>query len=50
MDAALFVRTKFVNHETSLREARRLVAVELRDIDTERVSIVSTEHCNKISP
>lgn len=50
MDAVLFVRTNFVNHETSLREARLLVAAEFRDIDIEEVSIVSAEHCNKISP
>ena len=41
MDAVLFVRTKSVNLESFLRQARRLVAAELRDIDTETVDIVS---------
>ena len=41
MDAVLFVRTKAVNLESSLRAARRLVAAELRDIDTETVDVVS---------
>ena len=35
MDAVLFVRTKTVNHERFLREARPLVEANLRDIDTE---------------
>ena len=41
MDAVLFVRTKSVNLETSLRLARPLVEADLRDIDTETVSVVS---------
>jgi len=41
MDAVLFVRTKSVNLETSLREARTLVEAELREIDIKRISIVS---------
>ena len=41
MDAVLFVRTKSVNLETSLREARPLVEADLRDIDTETVGVVS---------
>ena len=41
MDAVLFVRTKSVNLETSLREARRFFSAELRDIDAETVGVVS---------
>ena len=41
MDAVLFVRTKSVNLESSLKEARQLVAAELRDIDTETIYVVS---------
>ena len=41
MDAVLFVRTKSVNLESFLREARLLVAAELRDIDAEAVGVVS---------
>ena len=41
MDAVLFVRTKSVNLETSLREVRVLVEAELRDIDAETVGVVS---------
>ena len=41
MDAVLFVRTKAVNLESSLKEARQLVAAELRDIDAETVGVVS---------
>ena len=41
MDAVLFARTKSVNLESFLRQARRLVAAELRDIDTETVDVVS---------
>jgi len=41
MDAVLFVRTKSVNLETYLIEARQLVAAELRGIDTETISVVS---------
>ena len=41
MDAVLFVRTKAVNLESSLRVARPLVAAELRVIDTETIGVVS---------
>ncbi len=41
MDAVLFVRTKSVNLESFLREARRLVAADLRDIDAETDCVVS---------
>ncbi|QLB51182.1 hypothetical protein FDP16_06050 [Streptococcus sanguinis] len=41
MDAVLFVRTKSVNLETSLREARQFFSAELRDIDTETVGVMS---------
>ena len=39
MDAVWFVRTKAVNFDTSLREARRLVVAELREIDTDTVGV-----------
>ena len=48
MDAVLFVRTKSVNPETSLRNARQLSAAELRDIDIEEVSIVRAAYFDKI--
>lgn len=48
MDAVLFVRTKSVNLETTLREARQLVTAELRDIDIEEVSIVRAAYFDKI--
>lgn len=41
MDAVLFVRTKAENPETPLRQARQLVAAELRDIDAETDCVVS---------
>ena len=50
MDAVLFVRTKSVNLETSLRVARPLVAAELRDIDTETVDVVSAIALDETSP
>ena len=50
MDAVLFVRTKSVNLETSLIEARRLVAADLRDIDTETVGIVSAIALDETRP
>lgn len=50
MDAVLFVRTKSVNLETSLREERRLVEAELRDIDTETVEVVSAIALDEMSP
>ena len=50
MDAVLFVRTKSVNLETSLREERRLVEAELRDIDTETVEVVSAIALDEASP
>ena len=50
MDAVLFVRTKSVNLETSLRLARRLVVAELRDIDTETVDVVSAIALDETRP
>ncbi len=50
MDAVLFVRTKSVNLETSLRVARPLVAAELRDIDTETADVVSAIALDETSP
>ncbi len=47
MDAVLFARTKSVNLESFLRQARRLVAAELRDIDTETVDVVSAIALNE---
>ena len=41
MDTVLFVRTKAVNFDTSLREARRLVVAKLREIDADTVSVES---------
>ena len=41
VDAVLFVRTKAVNFDTSLREARRLVVADHRDIDIETARVVS---------
>ena len=41
MDAVLFVRTKSVNLETSLRVAITLIVADLRDIDTETAYVVS---------
>ena len=41
VDTVLFVRTKTVNHERFLREARRLVVAELREIDTDTVGVES---------
>ncbi len=41
MDAVWFVRTKAVNFDTSLREARWLVVADHRDIDAETVGAVS---------
>jgi hypothetical protein len=41
VDAVLFARTKTVNLESFLRQARSLVVAELRDIDTETVNVVS---------
>ena len=48
VDAVLFVRTKSVNPETSLREARQLVEADLREIDIKRISIVRTAYFDKI--
>ena len=50
VDAVLFVRTKSVNLETSLREARRFFSAELRDIDAETVSVVGATYFDKIRP
>ena len=47
MDAVLFVRTKSVNLELSLKEVRQLVAAELRDIDAEERSDVSARSLNE---
>ena len=41
MDAVLFVRTKAVNFDPSLREARPLVEAELREIDADTVGVES---------
>lgn len=41
MDTVLFVRTKTVNHERFLREARPLVEAELREIDADTVGVES---------
>ena len=41
VDAVLFARTKTVNLESFLRQARSLVVAELRDIDIETVNVVS---------
>ena len=41
MAAVLFVRTKSVNLETSLRVAITLIVADLRDIDTETAYVVS---------
>ena len=41
VDAVLFVKTKAVNLESSLREVRRFFSAELRDIDAESVGVVS---------
>ena len=42
VDAVLFVRTKAVNLEGSLREVRALVEADLRGIDAETVGVVSS--------
>ena len=47
VDAVFFMRTKAVNFETTLRAVRPLVEAEFRDIDTERISIVSAEYSTK---
>ena len=49
MDAALSVRTKAVNFESSLREARLSVIAKLRDIDTETVGVVSAIALDEIT-
>ena len=41
MDAVLFVRTKAVNFDPSLREARPLVEAKLREIDADTVGVES---------
>ena len=41
VDTVLFVRTKTVNHERFLREARRLVEAKLREIDADTVGVES---------
>ena len=50
MDAVLFVRTKSVSLESSLRVARPLVAAGLRDIDTETIGVVSAIALDETSP
>lgn len=50
MDTVLSMRTKTVNFATTLREARLSVAVELRDIDTETVGVVSDIALDETSP
>ena len=50
VDTVLSVRAKSVNPETSLREAKQLVAAELRDIDTETVDVVSAIALDETSP
>ena len=50
MDAVLFERTKAVNFDTSLREARRLVVAELREIDTDTVGVESAIALDETSP
>ncbi|MBZ2067881.1 hypothetical protein K1I81_02285 [Streptococcus sanguinis] len=46
----MFVRTKSVSLESSLREARPLVAAELRDIDAETAYVVSAIALDETSP
>ena len=41
MDTVLFVRTKAVNFDTFLREARPLVEAKLREIDADTVGVES---------
>ena len=50
VDAVLFVRTKSVNLETSLREARLFVSADLRVIDTETIYVVSAIALDETSP
>ena len=49
MDAVLFVRTKAVNFDPSLREARRLVVAELREIDADTVGVESAIALDEMS-
>ena len=44
------MRTKAVNLESFLREAKTLVTAELRDIDTETVGVVSAIALDETSP
>ncbi len=50
VDAVLFVRTKAVNVDTSLREAILLVVANHRDIDTETARVVSAIALDETSP
>lgn len=50
MDTVLFVRTKAVNFNPSLRQARLLVATALIDIDAETVGAVSAIALDETSP
>ena len=49
VDTVLFVRTKAVNFDTSLREARRLVVAKLREIDADTVSVESAIALDEIT-
>ena len=49
MDAVWFVRTKAVNFDPSLREARRLVVAELREIDADTVGFESAITLDEMS-
>ena len=50
MDVVLFVRTKAVNLESSLRQTRRFASAEFRDIDAEAVGVVSVIALDEMSP
>ena len=50
MDAVWFVRTKAVNFDTSLREARPLVEAELREIDADTVGVENAIDLDETSP
>ena len=49
MDAVWFVRTKAVNFDTSLREARPLVEAKLREIDADKVGVESAIALDEMS-
>jgi len=50
MDAVWFVRTKAVNFDPSLREARPLVEAKLREIDADTVGVESAIALDETSP